>query len=404
MNVLGMWVWPQNVKLRGARQVVESCSAVGVTDLYFLTKGLAGTTSFQGHHAPAFCERDLLRELLDVAHQRGLRVHAWFTSASDEHYKRLFPESGRCHLVRGRDKGLISLADEGYLRYMQGIVGEVCQNYEVDGLHLDYIRYNHLLYGWAEEDVRRYRAQGVDAQEIRRLLERTFLQDDRDENCIFNAYRSAHPSVLALARARRQDVVHFAQALTQAALAENSRLILSAALMPEGAYEDTAFSDLHYGQNYADAAALFHDALPMAYSHAYARDERWVAAVAQGTLKHGMRTIVGLHAYEGATGSSLKRDWQAAASTPAQGVCLFREGATALACTDGAEVCVHNTLDESITEVVCRNGAEQAVIKQTVAPGCWAAFRSPFPVQELSVFCAETEKCVFLSRNPPKHS
>lgn len=55
-------------------------------------------------------------------------------------------------MIRGKDCGLISLADEGYLQYMENIVRELCRNNGIDGLHLDYIRYNHLLYGWSTED------------------------------------------------------------------------------------------------------------------------------------------------------------------------------------------------------------------------------------------------------------
>ena len=138
-------------------------------------------------------------------------------------------------------------------------------------------------------------------------------------------------AALALARARRKDVVRFAEILTQTARAENSRLTLSAALMPEGAYEDTAFSDLHYGQNYEDAAKLYDHVLPMAYAKAYKKDAHWVRDVAQGTLKRGLRTVVGLHAYEGGTGLSLKEDIAALQKTAVDGVCLFREGAFAMA-------------------------------------------------------------------------
>ena len=64
--------------------------------------------------------------------------------------------------------------------------------------------------------------------------------------------------------------------------------------MPEGAYGDTAFADLHYGQSYEDAAALYDFAVPMAYSQAYGQDGRWVRMVAEGTLRRGaVRASVG---------------------------------------------------------------------------------------------------------------
>ena len=101
MPILGMWMWPESIRQRGAEQVTERCVRAGVTGVFFLAKGLAGTTSFHGSYAPYACERDLLGELLSAAHLHDIRVHAWLTSTGDAHYKHLHPESGRGHYLRG---------------------------------------------------------------------------------------------------------------------------------------------------------------------------------------------------------------------------------------------------------------------------------------------------------------
>lgn len=68
---------------------------------------------------------------------------------------------------------------------------------------------------------------------------------------------------MKFAQMRRDNVVNFATRLTNAVRAVNPDLIISAALMPEGAYsgdynvsgmDSVSFADLHYGQNYKDAA------------------------------------------------------------------------------------------------------------------------------------------------------
>ena len=398
MSILGVWMWPQNVRLQGAQRTVELCALSGVTDIFFLTKGLAGTASYHSRFAPSDCERDLLRELLDAAHAEGIRVHAWLTSASDEHYKSLYPESGRCHYTKGKDRGLISLVDKTYLAYMEKIVQELCRDYELDGIHLDYIRYNHLLYGWSEEDQARYAASGADIACLRRLMDRTFLSGQpSDSSCIFDAYRTGDESVLALARTRRQDVCAFARMLTQCARAENGRLLLSAALMPEGAYEDSAFPDLHYGQNYEDAAHLYDCVLPMAYSKAYEKDSAWVRSVAEGSLKRGLKTIVGLHAYAGGTGPSLKADLSSLVHTPVSGVCLFRFGAFALAIADGTTLRIINTLDQDITSVQIDGGKELLPSGKCITPDCEEVFPLAEQPSLLRIFCKDTEACVYLA-------
>ena len=399
MRIFGVWMWPQSVRRCGAQSVVSRCVRMGVTDIFFLTKGLAGTASCLSQTVPGCAERDLLGELLDAAHKAGVRVHAWLTSASDEYYKALHPQSGRCHFTRGRDKGLISLADEGYLRYMERFVRELCRGYDLDGLHLDYIRYNHLLYGWGEEDEARYAAAGADPAHLRRLMDITFCCGDKsDTACIFDALRAGDEHVLALAQTRRQDVMRFATALTSAARTEKPALCLTAALMPEGAYEDTTFADLHYGQSYADAAVLYDYVLPMAYSKAYEKDSGWVRTVAEGTLKHGLKTVMGLHAYDGGTGPSLQADIAVLDRTAVDGVCLFREGAFAPVIADGRSVTLINTLENPITALLPAPGEAIITPIQAIAPDEERRIALPCAPDRIRIFTGEAEACVYLVR------
>ena len=394
MPMLGVWMWPESLKTGGTENAVARCARMGVTDVFFLAKGLAGTASYASQLVPWDREHDLLGDLLACAHRRGMRVHAWLTSASDEHYKALHPESGRCHLTRGKDRGLISLADEGYLAYMQKAVAELCRTYAIDGLHLDYIRYNHLMYGWDENDRTRYAAAGADLCHVRRLMERAFLSgDSHGEACILDALRQGDASVRAVAQVRRGDVARFARSLCAAARTENSALTLSAALMPEGAYEDTAFADLHYGQSYEDAASLYDYVLPMAYSQAYEKDSAWVRSVAEGALKKGARTMVGLHAYDGGTARTLRDDISALKGLPVEGVCLFREGAFVPVFSDGEHWTLYNALNHPLT--AARAGACSAVFDPPVKPGEERAFSLPCPAEEIRVFSGETEVCAF---------
>ena len=396
MAIFGVWMWPKSVRVDGAEAVVSRCKRAGVTDIYFLTKGLAGTASHRSALAPMDCERDLLGELLEAAHQANIRVHAWFTSASDIVYKDKHPESGRYHYIKGRDQGLISLADEGYIAYMAEITREVCR-YPIDGLHLDYIRYNHLIYGWSEEDQARYAAEGADLANLRAMMDRAF-RDEEGPEIFFEAYRQGDASVHALARTRRKDVVHFATTLTKIARETKPDIILSAALMPEGAYEDIAFSDVHYGQNYEDAAGLYDYALPMAYSQAYGKDGAWVRDVALGTMKRGMKTIVGVHAYEGGTGETLQQDIAALKDVPVAGVCLFREGATVLAFPAEGGIDAHNPLDNAVTRIDARKGDAWVSIDCAIQPGEEKHLPLDFVPEGLRAFTGDKEVSIYLAR------
>ena len=394
MAIFGVWMWPKSVREQGAKAVISRCRRIGVTDIYFLTKGMSGTVSCRSAIAPMDCERDLLGELLDAAHACGIRVHAWFTSASDAFYKDKHPESGRYHFTKGRNQGLISLADADYLTYMTRFTRELCRAYPIDGLHLDYIRYNHLIYGWSADDLGRYAAEGADTTALQAMMERAFPGEEGAE-IFFDAYRAGDSNVHALARARRRDVVNFASTLTNAARAERSDLLLTAALMPEGAYEDIAFSDVHYGQNYEDAARLYDYVLPMAYSKAYDKDGAWVRQVAQGTAKHGLRTVMGLHAYEGGTGDTLREDMAALQNSPAEGICLFREGAFVMAFAEDGTMQLFNPLDKPITALF--DGEHHLPLDGTILPGEKRTLRIASTPKRLRAFAEAGEVCIHLA-------
>ena len=394
MAIIGVWMWPGSVREQGAEAVVSRCRRIGVTDIYFLTKGLNGKVSCRSAIAPMDCERDLLAELLSAAHACGIRVHAWFTSASDAHYRNLHPESGRYHYVKGRNQGLISLADEGYLTYMTDIIRELCRAYPIDGLHLDYIRYNHLIYGWSEDDLARYAADGADIAHLKAMMDRAFPGEEGPE-IFFDAYRAGDASVRALARARRRDVMRFALTLTAAARAEKPDVILSAALMPEGAYDDIAFADVHYGQNYEDAAGLYDYVLPMAYSKAYGKDGAWVRQVAEGTAKRGLHTVMGLHAYEGGTGETLREDIAALTGAPIEGICLFREGAFVMAFAGDQSLQVFNPLDVPLTALA--DGDSPIALDSPILPGEERTLPCPHVPDRLRAFTDAAEVCIHLT-------
>ena len=166
--------------------------------------------------------------------------------------------------------------------------------------------------------------------------------------------------------------------------------------MPEGAYDDTAFADLHYGQNYEDAAALYDCVLPMAYSKAYEKDSPWVRSVAEGTIKRGLKTIMGLHAYDTGTGITLSQDIAALQDAPIDGVCLFRFGAFAMAFWDSSVLRLVNTLSQPITDITPFPGSRTITLSPPILPGEDRAVPLPALPDSIRVFSGKGEVCACL--------
>lgn len=393
--IQGIWMWPNNVYEYGAEKIIAPLGKAGFTDIYFLTKGLSGKTSFIGKTAPAAFDRDVLKEVINCAHQYGIHVHAWFTSASDEHFKSIHPESGRAHFSRGKDRGLISFKNEAYREYLLDVLTEVTQNYSVDGIHLDYIRYNHMLYGWDEQDILAYEAFGADKNELFSFIENTFYSDVKDDS-IFEAYKRGNKTLSAFVNSRRNDVNQFAKYLLDGIRERRPELIYSAAVMPEGAYRDHSFADLHYGQILNDLSPHFDYLIPMAYSKAYDKTSEWVYEIRQNLTENSIPFAVGIQAYDHQDGASIQKDILSAKGADKDTV-LFREGECALVYFDGGWKLFNDT-DYTITKIELRSEKDTSSTVVSISPGETARLDFPALPDQILLYSEDKDICVYFDK------
>ena len=92
---------------------------------------------------------DALKFAIDECHKRGMELHAWIVTMPVGRWDGL-----GCKQLRKRMPGnIIKIKYEGYMNpesqltasYLADICAEVTANYDVDGIHLDYIRYPEEL-------------------------------------------------------------------------------------------------------------------------------------------------------------------------------------------------------------------------------------------------------------------
>lgn len=88
---------------------------------------------------------DALQFAIDECHKRGMEVHAWMVTIPVGKWNGL----GVKQLRKKFPNLILKIGDEGYMNpehsqtahYMAEICEEVTRNYDIDGIHLDYIRY-----------------------------------------------------------------------------------------------------------------------------------------------------------------------------------------------------------------------------------------------------------------------
>ena len=99
---------------------------------------------------------DALKLAIDECHRRGMELHAWVVTIPVGKWN-----TYGCKRIRKRNPSLIKkIGDEGYMNpdsyetanYLADICQEITERYDIDGIHLDYIRYPETWRGrmWAD--------------------------------------------------------------------------------------------------------------------------------------------------------------------------------------------------------------------------------------------------------------
>lgn len=118
---------------------------------------------------------DPLAFAIEECHKRGMQLHAWIVTlplGKDYHISR----QGKHALSRRRRDLCTHYKGQWYMEpgnpatadYIVGLVKEVVSKYDVDGLHLDYVRYPDRTVGYPDAALYRKHAGGLSLAEWRR--------------------------------------------------------------------------------------------------------------------------------------------------------------------------------------------------------------------------------------------
>jgi uncharacterized lipoprotein YddW (UPF0748 family) len=112
---------------------------------------------------------DVLDRLLRVAHREGIEVHAWISVAPTWHqvYDDLgmrpgslgAPNAWRTRTYEGQTSDYLDPGLRPVQNHVAAIVGEIAERYPVDGIHLDYVRYQSERHGYHPDAVSRFRSE-----------------------------------------------------------------------------------------------------------------------------------------------------------------------------------------------------------------------------------------------------
>jgi len=149
------------------KHAVSEWVEIGVNKIYLLTKYEDGVT-YRSRIAKSKVggEFDVFAEIVGRAKDAGIEVHAWFccyveSVKNPSDYLRAHPEAllvnrfGKTNLEEPTWSTVdtrystywVCPSHTGYRQYLMSLMREVIENYPVDGIHLDYIRYPEAVEG-----------------------------------------------------------------------------------------------------------------------------------------------------------------------------------------------------------------------------------------------------------------
>lgn len=338
---LAVWMWGSTVRSNGAPAIAKTLVENHVTDVLLLVRGTSGKAEYKSAFAPAAEEgRDALGEMIAACHPAGIKVHAWFVFNQDKAYADVHPEDQIWHHGKAASEfkpyaitdGRVCPDSKEHLAYTNDMIREVVTNYDVDGIHLDYIRYGHVVYCFCPKHVEKAARLGIDIERVRKVIFDTFYATPANPNAYFEAYESGDPDVAAWVAMRQQEIREAAQSMKDVAKSVKPGIQFSASLMPDQAVEASrASGTCHYSQSYSDAAAIYDFICTMSYHQDYGEPASWVGDVVCGAIKQTKGAIpvwAGIQAYgKDATGKTVAEASKIGLAAGADGLVFFQFGA-----------------------------------------------------------------------------
>jgi uncharacterized lipoprotein YddW (UPF0748 family) len=157
----GIWVWAEsfssdpNVGPMQIRDVFHNFSEAGLNFVLFLVKnsnssGWLFYNSSIGPVDPRYYW-DPLKVAVEEAHRFGLELHAWFCVFRDKKLAKERPDLAMVNCTGYVSTEWVCPKKPEVHKYLKSLIEEVASKYNVDGIHLDYIRFPNRTYCYCED-------------------------------------------------------------------------------------------------------------------------------------------------------------------------------------------------------------------------------------------------------------
>ncbi len=301
-DVRAIWLWAETVRKKGVETVVDDLAKHHINMAVILVKGINGMTAWDSK----VCLKkntgdDLLHDFAAACKKKNIAVHAWFVVNSDGVWIAAHPEDGFYHAGSAKEPGIHPATDkprvcplsQGYRKYLLAMIKELASQpdkYPIDGIHLDYIRYPHVVYCFCPNHQAKAKELGINLDNVRKFV----LANNDDKEAYVKAFKAGDPDVTKWVKMREAEIEEIVKNVKAEVKAANPKLQLSAAFMPEGGEANDLFGRCNYAQNYDILGPYMDFICPMTYHREFKKPATWPAEVAVRTIKRtGVPTLGG---------------------------------------------------------------------------------------------------------------
>lgn len=325
--IRGVWIWGQTFTSLNIQSTINKLADNNVNEIYLLVKGTGGTRT----------DATKITNIITSAHAKSIKVHLWYIVFQDDVYVNANPNAHVYHCPKPDENirpyrmntSAVNPFYPGYKEYVLNNIGHFLNNFDCDGIHLDNIRYDHLVYSFDTYSLQKAASLGCDTTRLLGFFNTTTAYTANAENSGFiNAYSNKDPDVVTWVNMRKNVVAEYISAIRDTIGKVKPGIKLTAAYMPEGAYSPN-LADAHYGQNYAEHSTILDMISPMAYFKSYGHKTSWLKSVTQSAIDRVVPTCkisAGVQAFNNVTPTELEEQISYSMEGGSHGILIFRYG------------------------------------------------------------------------------
>jgi uncharacterized lipoprotein YddW (UPF0748 family) len=322
--IRGVWMYGSTLSSQDSKSIAEKLADNYVKQVYLLIKGTSGTKTSAA----------LLTDFITEAHAKNIQVHLWYAVGQDDAFLSSHAEAHVYHCPKPSigyprpypmESSLVNLLYPGYKEYVMNNIKYFLTNFDCDGIHLDYIRYSHMVYSFDKYHLEKAGSLGCDTARIIKLF-----NDDYNYYAVNDGFASLYSNgdadVTKWVNMRSAIVRDYIAAIKDSINSLKPGIALTASFMPEGA-TTPQWAEVYYSQNYALNSPLLDAIIPMAYFKDYSQSTSWIKTVTEGAIQLAdpeCKIAAGLQAYGGVTASEISQQIDYALSGKSCGAVLFR--------------------------------------------------------------------------------